>query len=57
MAVAYFLSHVSQNGAPHLPIVNKGELAAVYCFLFLYVAAKGAGKLSIASALKKPSLE
>ena len=40
MAVAYFMAH-----APHgwHPITNKGELAAVYCFIFLYSAAHGAG--------------
>ena len=44
MAVAYFKAH-----APHslFPIVNHGELAVVYCFLFLYIAAHGAGRWSI----------
>ena len=38
MAAAYFLVHA------HLgfwPVVNRGELAAVYCFLFLYIATRG----------------
>jgi len=55
MAVAYFLAHASQ-GSPHLPIVNHGELAVVYCFVFLYIASRGAGKWSIAAALGKDSL-
>ena len=48
MAVAYFQFHWKlQLGAQILPIVNKGELAAVYCFLFLYIACKGAGPWSL----------
>ena len=30
-----------------LPIVNKGELAVVYCFLFLFIAARGPGLLAL----------
>lgn len=44
MAVAYFTAH-APNG--FWPIVNKGELAVVYCFLFLFIAAYGAGIWSI----------
>ncbi len=44
MAVAYFMVHASQGA---LPIQNKGELAVLYCFLFLYVAARGSGAYSI----------
>ncbi|MCZ6854445.1 MAG: DoxX family protein [Gammaproteobacteria bacterium] len=40
MAAAYFLAHAA-NGL--LPIVNQGELAAIYSFVFLYIAATGAG--------------
>ena len=44
MAFAYFIAH-----APHdfWPIVNRGELAALYCFLFLYLAAAGGGPWSL----------
>jgi len=44
MAFAYFIAH-----APHgfWPIVNRGELAVLYCFLFLYLAAAGGGPWSI----------
>lgn len=44
MAVAYFIAH-----QPHglWPIQNKGELAAIYAFLFLFIAAKGAGIWSL----------
>lgn len=54
MAVAYFLAHQSQGV---WPIENHGELAALYAFVFLYIAARGAGPLSVASALRKPALE
>src|ERR1700750_60164 len=38
MAVAYFMAHASRS---FWPIVNKGELAVVYCFVFLFIAAYG----------------
>ncbi len=40
MAFAYFTAHMPRGG---LPIQNGGELAALYCFVFLYIAARGAG--------------
>jgi putative oxidoreductase len=51
MAVAYFMAHVSSGG--FWPIVNKGELAALYCFVFLYMAAHGSGTLSVDHAIRK----
>lgn len=56
MAVAYFMAHVPQ-GSLFDPVGNQGEAAVLYCFLFLFVAAKGAGQWSVASALNKPSLQ
>lgn len=53
MAVAYFMAH-QPNGT--WPIQNQGELAAVYAFIFLYIAAHGSGKWSIASLMKNPNL-
>jgi putative oxidoreductase len=44
MAVAYFQFH-QPKGA--LPVQNGGELAVVYCFAFLLIAAKGAGIWSV----------
>ncbi len=44
MAVAYFRAHFP-NG--FWPIANKGELAALYCFAFLYLAAAGGGPWSL----------
>ena len=40
MAFAYFTQHFPRG---FLPIQNGGELAVMYCFLFLYIAANGAG--------------
>jgi putative oxidoreductase len=45
MAVAYFQFHWKfQMDSNFFPGVNHGELAAIYCFLFLYIACRGAGK-------------
>jgi putative oxidoreductase len=46
MAFAYFLSH---NPRGRWPIQNGGELAVLYCFLFLYIATRGGGRLSVDS--------
>lgn len=50
MAVAYFMAH-----APHgfLPILNQGELAVVYCFVFLYLSVAGGGAFSLDGMRKK----
>ena len=50
MAAAYFIAHASKG---FWPIVNKGELAVLYCFVFLYIASRGSGALSVEAALKK----
>ncbi len=48
MAVAYFQFHWKfQMGAQALPGVNKGELAVLYCFVFLLIFAMGSGKWSV----------
>ena len=44
MAVAYFMAHFPGG---FWPILNKGELAIVYCFLFLFIAAHGPGPWSL----------
>jgi putative oxidoreductase len=44
MAVAYFLAHAGKGA---LPILNQGELAIVYCFVFLYLAAAGPGRFAL----------
>lgn len=40
MAVAYWMVHGSKT---FWPIMNGGELAAIFCFVFLYIAARGTG--------------
>jgi putative oxidoreductase len=54
MAVAYFMAHASQ-GQPLVPMLNKGELAVLYCFVFLYFAVAGAGAWSVDGLLKRSS--
>ena len=49
MAVAYFHEHFPQS---FFPILNWGELSALYCFVFFYIAAAGGGKWSI-DAMRK----
>src|SRR5205823_14604614 len=44
MAVAFFMQHFPRG---FWPIQNMGELAVVYCFLFLYISAHGAGPFSV----------
>lgn len=44
MAVAYFIAHAPQG---FWPIMNRGELAALYCFTWLFFCAHGAGSFSI----------
>ena len=44
MAVAYFRSHAPQGP---WPILNRGELAVLFCFLWLYIAAAGPGRFSL----------
>ncbi len=47
MAAAYWMAHGSQG---LFPILNHGELAILYCFVFLYIAAKGPGIWSVDAA-------
>lgn len=44
MAVAYFTRHAPQG---FWPLVNRGELAVLYCFIFLYLFTAGPGPLSL----------
>jgi putative oxidoreductase len=44
MAVAYFTTHAPGG---FWPVVNKGEPAVLYCFVFLYIASRGSGRLSV----------
>src|SRR5262245_29526162 len=47
MAFAYWMGH---GWRALLPVVNQGELAVLYCFVFLYIAARGAGLWSVDAA-------
>jgi len=62
MAVAYFMSHfgtvlgpvnAGPGPGPHsfFPHLNGGEITVLYCFLWLYLAARGAGKYSLDAVL------
>lgn len=44
MAVAYFLSHAPRG---FWPILNRGEVALLFCFIWLYLAAAGPGAWSL----------
>ena len=50
MAVAYFMVHASTHW---WPVVNHGEAAVLYCFAFLYMAARGSGIWSV-DAMREP---
>ncbi len=44
MAVAYFMMHAPKG---NWPMLNQGELAMLFCFVFLYIAAAGGGAWSL----------
>jgi putative oxidoreductase len=48
MAFAYFMAHAPRS---FYPVVNAGELAVLFCFIFLYFAFAGGGPLSVDRAL------
>lgn len=50
MAVAYFMVHAPQG---FFPIINQGEGAILYCFIFLFLASAGGGPWSLDRALLK----
>ena len=47
-AAAYFMAHASKG---FYPVLNGGELAALYCFVFLYFSFAGAGPWSVDAAM------
>ena len=50
MAVAYFMAHAPQG---FWPLQNKGELAVLYCFVFLFFAVAGGGAWSVDRLLRR----
>src|SRR5688572_3571509 len=60
MAVAYWMAHglaflnpEGPGAIGFLPLINRGELAALYCFVFLYLFFAGGGSWSVDNLLKK----
>ena len=49
MAFAYFMAHATRGP---LPLLNGGELAVVYCFLFLYLSLAGGGAWSVDARMR-----
>jgi putative oxidoreductase len=54
MAVAYIQFHWKLAlDAKFFPTINQGELAVIYAFLFLYIACRGAGQVSVDNSLRR----
>ena len=54
MAVAYFQVHWKLRFDEHFfPGVNHGELAVLYCFVFLFIACRGPGRLSVDALVRR----
>jgi putative oxidoreductase len=54
MAYAYWTVHATHA---LLPLLNGGELAIIYCFLFLFISTRGSGTFSIDHILEKRSVK
>jgi putative oxidoreductase len=52
MAIAYWMQHFPKNP---WPLANMGEVAILYCFIFLYIAAAGPGAWSLDGARTRNS--
>jgi putative oxidoreductase len=52
MAVAYFMVHAKGG---FFPIINKGEAAVLYCFIFLFIFFYGGGRFSLDGLIWKPA--
>jgi putative oxidoreductase len=50
MAAAYWMAHGMET---FWPILNRGELAALYCFVFLFLFAHGGGEFSVDGWLRR----
>ena len=54
MAIAYFMVHAPRGP---FPVLNGGEAAVMFCFVFLYLAFEGPGPWSVDSALRRRGLD
>ena len=54
MAFAYFMGH-APRGNMLVPLLNQGELAVEWCFVFLFFAAAGPGAWSVDGAMRRPA--
>lgn len=52
LAAAYFIAHAARS---FFPILNGGELAVLYCFVFLYFVFSGPGPWSVDAAIRRAS--
>jgi putative oxidoreductase len=50
MAAAYFIAHAPRG---FFPLLNQGEAAILFCFIFLYIAAAGPGPLSLDAVIRR----
>jgi putative oxidoreductase len=50
MAVAYWMSHAPRNA---IPLLNNGELAIMFCFVFLYIVFAGGGAWAVDNVLRR----
>ena len=58
MAVAYFMMHAASaptSQAKLFPILNHGEMAVIYCWLFFFIFFYGPGRFSIDAMIKRAS--
>jgi putative oxidoreductase len=52
MAVAYWMAHAPQS---FFPVLNGGDAAILYCFVFLYLVAAGPGAWSLDEVKRRPA--
>ncbi|SHH51746.1 DoxX family protein [Pollutimonas bauzanensis] len=52
-AAAYFIGHVAAKGSLLLPLLNGGETAVLFCFIFLYIVFAGPGPWSVDALRRK----
>lgn len=54
MAIAYFMAHAPKS---FYPVINQGETAILYCFVFIYFAVAGGGPFSLDALFKRTVLD